>query len=74
MIDRPEFQIKPWVSLVKDLEKGNSIKNWTARQPFAYWKGNIYNSDGRLKLADCSSIKDWNAQIVHQVIPSSVFL
>jgi len=67
---RPELNIKPWGQMVMHMRKGNSMKNWTARKPLAYWKGNLRTGE-RKKLAKCGSIKDWNAEIIHLVINSS---
>lgn len=61
----PDINIKPWVPLVKDLEDGNKMKNWTSREPFAFWKGNLYTGT-RKNLEHCNSIEYWNAQIIHQ--------
>ncbi|KAL2892244.1 KDEL motif-containing protein 2, partial [Bienertia sinuspersici] len=61
----PEINIKPWVPLEKDLKDGNTIKNWSSREPYAFWKGNIHTG-ARHKLGQCNSVKDWNARIVNQ--------
>lgn len=61
----PDINIKPWVPLVKDLEDGNKMKNWTSREPFAFWKGNLYTGT-RKNLEHCNSTEYWNAQIIHQ--------
>ncbi|KNA13885.1 hypothetical protein SOVF_112590 [Spinacia oleracea] len=61
----PEVNVKPWVPLEKDLEEGNMMKNWTSREPYAFWKGNLHNGP-RPKLGECNSIQDWNAQIIDQ--------
>ncbi|GMH22477.1 hypothetical protein Nepgr_024320 [Nepenthes gracilis] len=61
----PETNIKPWVPLMKDIEKGNRKINWTNREPYAYWKGSLFMGT-RGKLKNCNSTKDWNAAIYHQ--------
>ncbi|CAO2835105.1 unnamed protein product [Amaranthus hypochondriacus] len=61
----PEVNVKPWVPLEKDLAEGNAMKNWTSREPFAFWKGNLRNGP-RPKLAKCNSVNKWNAQIIDQ--------
>ncbi|GAB2290994.1 hypothetical protein Dimus_025248 [Dionaea muscipula] len=61
----PEINIKPWVPLMKDMEEGNQRINWTNREPYAFWKGNLHTGP-RVKLGRCNSIKDWNAQILQQ--------
>ncbi|KMT20629.1 hypothetical protein BVRB_1g006070 [Beta vulgaris subsp. vulgaris] len=61
----PEINIKPWVPLEKDFKDGNTMKNWTSRKPYAFWKGNLHTG-ARLKLEKCNSVNDWNAQIVNQ--------
>ncbi|XP_074279880.1 uncharacterized protein LOC141605123 [Silene latifolia] len=61
----PEINIKPWVPLVKDLKKGNAMKKWTAREPFAYWKGNLHTG-ARMKLEKCDSVEKWGTQIIQQ--------
>ncbi|KAJ8450211.1 hypothetical protein Cgig2_033405 [Carnegiea gigantea] len=60
--------VQPWPQLANDLKEGSSLKNWTTRKPFAFWKGNVHNGINRNKLVDCASAKDWNAEIVHQNI------
>ncbi|XP_010672155.2 uncharacterized protein LOC104888778 [Beta vulgaris subsp. vulgaris] len=61
----PEVNVKPWVPLEKDLKEGNALKNWTSREPYAFWKGNLRNGP-RPKLGKCNSINKWNAQIIDQ--------
>lgn len=61
----PEVNVKPWVPLIKDLEAGNMMMNWTSRKPFAFWKGNLLTG-ARHKYAKCASIQRWNAEIVNQ--------
>ncbi|KAL9228929.1 hypothetical protein vseg_004456 [Gypsophila vaccaria] len=67
----PQLSIKPWVPLVKDLKDGNAMKNWTSREPFAFWKGNTFTGLRR-QLAQCNSIQEWGAQIVEQDWPKEV--
>lgn len=66
---RPEINIKPWVSLLKDLKEGNQRKKWIDREPYAYWKGNSFVSMPRYKLLKCnvSYGYDWNARVYMQV-------
>ncbi|KAH9604102.1 hypothetical protein KSS87_010442 [Heliosperma pusillum] len=61
----PELSIKPWVPLVKDLEDGNKIKEWNAREHFSFWKGNL-KTGARKRLAQCNSIEEWGAQLIDQ--------
>ncbi|CAO2835104.1 unnamed protein product [Amaranthus hypochondriacus] len=61
----PEVNIKPWVPLEKDIEEGNKIKNWSSREPFAFWKGNLYTG-ARHNLGKCNSKNEWNAEIINQ--------
>ncbi|KNA13886.1 hypothetical protein SOVF_112600 [Spinacia oleracea] len=61
----PDINIKPWVPLKKDFEDGNAIKNWTSRQPYAFWKGNLHTG-ARLQLGQCNSVNNSNARIVNQ--------
>ncbi|GMH17250.1 hypothetical protein Nepgr_019091 [Nepenthes gracilis] len=58
----PEVNIKPWELLMKDIEEGNRKTNWTDREAFAFWRGNLYTGP-RAKLGECNSTKDWNAVI-----------
>ncbi|XP_074263301.1 uncharacterized protein LOC141586078 [Silene latifolia] len=60
-----ELSIKPWVPLVKDLEDGNKIKEFNAREHFAFWKGNLHTG-ARKRLAQCNSIEEWGAQLIQQ--------
>lgn len=64
----PEINIKPWVSLKKELAEGNKRIKWTKRKPYAYWKGNIYTGEGRQDLFKCNprGHQDWNARIYDQ--------
>ncbi|PON51699.1 Lipopolysaccharide-modifying protein, partial [Parasponia andersonii] len=64
----PEIDIKPWVSLLNDLKKGNKKKKWVKREPYAYWKGNPYVSPNRQDLFKCmaSQNHDWNARLYAQ--------
>ncbi|XAR63082.1 Protein xylosyltransferase [Bertholletia excelsa] len=63
----PEINIPPWNLLKKELEEGNRRINWTEREPYAYWKGNIHVSGIRKDLMRCNSNEreDWNARIYH---------
>ncbi|KAL9252286.1 O-glucosyltransferase rumi-like protein [Drosera capensis] len=58
----PEVNIKPWVPLMKDIEEENMRANWTNKEPYAFWKGNLYTG-ARQELGKCNSINDWNAAI-----------
>ncbi|KAK1399534.1 O-glucosyltransferase rumi-like [Heracleum sosnowskyi] len=61
----PEINIKPWGSLLKDLEKGNTKTSWIDRNPYAYWKGNPVVAKSRMDLLKCnvSDKQDWNALV-----------
>ena len=62
---RPEINIKPWGSLLKDLEKGNTKTSWVDREPYAYWKGNPVVAKSRMDLLRCNVTdkQDWNARV-----------
>ncbi|GAB2271694.1 hypothetical protein Dimus_006523 [Dionaea muscipula] len=60
----PEVNIKPWIPLMKDLEENDKTK-WASKEPFAYWKGNLFTGE-RHKLGKCNSVKEWNAAIYSQ--------
>ncbi|XP_062075016.1 uncharacterized protein LOC133779027 [Humulus lupulus] len=64
----PEINIKPWVSLLKELEKANKKTEWVNREPYAYWKGNPYVAVSRQDLLKCnvSDKQDWNARVYVQ--------
>lgn len=66
---RPEVNVKPWVSLKKELEEGNNMTAWIEREPYAYWKGNTRTGIGRRDLFKCNPWHphDWYARIFHQV-------
>ena len=66
---RPEIDIKPWVPLLEDLKKGNKVKKWVKREPYAYWKGNEWVAPTRQDLFKCkrSDKHDWNARLYGQV-------
>lgn len=66
---RPEINIKPWESLLKDLKEGNKRSRWMEREPYAYWKGNPAVAATRLDLLKCnvSDKQDWNARVYTQV-------
>lgn len=66
---RPEINIKPWVTLVKELDEGNKRIAWKDRDPHAYWKGNYRVARTRQDLMKCNvrKHKDWNAWIYPQV-------
>ncbi|KAH7528693.1 hypothetical protein FEM48_Zijuj05G0099200 [Ziziphus jujuba var. spinosa] len=57
----PEINIKPWVSLLKDLEEGNKRMRWVDREPYAYWKGNPGYAQVRRDLMKCNPTdkQDW---------------
>ncbi|GAB4861793.1 hypothetical protein Ancab_037050 [Ancistrocladus abbreviatus] len=61
----PEINIKPWEPLMQDLEEVNRRMNWTDREPYAYWKGNLHMG-WRICLLRCNSTEEWNAQIYPQ--------
>lgn len=62
---RAEVNIKPWRTLIKELEEGNRRVKWRDREPYAYWKGNPWVSDSRSDLMRCNVSKhhDWNARL-----------
>lgn len=64
----PEVNVKPWVSLKKELEEGNNMTAWIEREPYAYWKGNTRTGIGRRDLFKCNPWHphDWYARIFHQ--------
>ncbi|KAH7528691.1 hypothetical protein FEM48_Zijuj05G0098900 [Ziziphus jujuba var. spinosa] len=64
----PEIKIKPWEPLMKDLLKGNKLRRWVKREPYAYWKGNPYVAQTRRDLLKCnvSEKQDWNARLYIQ--------
>ncbi|XP_017240772.1 uncharacterized protein LOC108213484 [Daucus carota subsp. sativus] len=64
----PEINIKPWDSLLKDLDEANSRTSWMDRDPYAYWKGNPLVSLSRIDLLKCnvSDKQDWNARVYLQ--------
>ncbi|KAL5718504.1 hypothetical protein ACHQM5_011400 [Ranunculus cassubicifolius] len=64
----PEVNIKPWESLLKEVNKGNKKVKWVNRVPYAYWKGNPYVADIRGDLMKCNSSgkQDWNARLYAQ--------
>lgn len=66
---RPEINIKPWESLLKDLKEGNERVKWMNRKPYAYWKGNPAVAATRQDLLKCnvSERQDWNARLYAQV-------
>lgn len=64
----PEINIKPWGSLLKDLNEGNTRSKWIDREPYAYWKGNPVVAETRMDLLKCnvSEKQDWNARVYAQ--------
>lgn len=60
-----ELNIKPWVSLKRELGSGNKKVKWKKRKPQAYWKGNSWVSENRANLMKCnvSNKHDWNARL-----------
>ncbi|CAL9065968.1 unnamed protein product [Musa banksii] len=60
-----EVNIKPWRTVIKELEEGNRRVKWRDREPYAYWKGNPWVSDSRSDLMRCNVSKhhDWNARL-----------
>ncbi|KAI3728788.1 hypothetical protein L6452_17431 [Arctium lappa] len=69
----PEINLRPWGSLLKDLEEGNRRTRWINREPYAYWKGNPVVAETRMDLlkSNVSEKEDWNARVFAQFI--SVF-
>ncbi|KAL5718501.1 hypothetical protein ACHQM5_011398 [Ranunculus cassubicifolius] len=64
----PEVNIKPWESLLKELNEGNKKVKWVDREPYAYWKGYPVGVQGRRELMKCnvSDKQDWNARVYTQ--------
>ncbi|KAF0893706.1 hypothetical protein E2562_029386 [Oryza meyeriana var. granulata] len=64
----PEINIKPWEALRGEIAEGNAAVNWTARTPYAYWKGNPTVGADRRNLLRCnaSGKRDWNARLYAQ--------
>ncbi|CAH1430278.1 unnamed protein product [Lactuca virosa] len=64
----PEINIKPWGSLLKELNEGNTRSKWIDREPYAYWKGNPIVAETRMDLLKCnvSEKQDWNARVYAQ--------
>lgn len=64
----PEIDLRPWGSLLKDLEEGNRRTKWVDREPYAYWKGNPIVAETRMDLLKCnvSDQQDWNARVYAQ--------
>ncbi|XP_076911640.1 uncharacterized protein LOC143569668 [Bidens hawaiensis] len=64
----PEINIKPWGSLLKELEEGNRRSKWIDREPYAYWKGNPVVAETRMDLLKCnvSETQDWNVRVYAQ--------
>lgn len=73
---RPEINIKPWGSLLKELQEGNRRKTWMEREPYAYWKGNPIVAETRMDLLKCnvSDKQDWNARVYAQVHHTHIFV
>ena len=69
-LPRPEIDLRPWGSLLKDLEEGNRRTKWVDREPYAYWKGNPVVADTLMDLLKCnvSDQQDWNARVYAQVL------
>ncbi|CAK9158952.1 unnamed protein product [Ilex paraguariensis] len=61
----PEINIKPWESLIEELEEGNNRTKWVEREPYAYWKGNSRLSKTRRDLMKCNLTdkQDSNARL-----------
>ncbi|XP_074282587.1 uncharacterized protein LOC141607126 isoform X2 [Silene latifolia] len=57
-----ETYIRPWNSVIDELKDANNKIKWVEREPYAFWKGNLFNGH-RNDLAKCNSSEDWNAQI-----------
>ncbi|XP_042510434.1 O-glucosyltransferase rumi homolog [Macadamia integrifolia] len=64
----PEVNVKPWGPLSKQLREANKKVKWSAREPYAHWKGNPYTSQNRQDLMKCnpSHNQEWNARIYAQ--------
>ncbi|ONK64072.1 uncharacterized protein A4U43_C07F21800 [Asparagus officinalis] len=64
----PEINIKPWVTLSKEIKEGNKKIKWKDRDHHAYWKGNPGVARTRQDLMKCNANKnkDWNARLYAQ--------
>ncbi|KAM2975870.1 hypothetical protein FF1_001982 [Malus domestica] len=63
-----EINIRPWETLLKNLEEGNKRSKWLDREPYAYWKGNPTIAEHRQELMTCnvSDQYDWYARLYAQ--------
>ncbi|KAK4268783.1 hypothetical protein QN277_022024 [Acacia crassicarpa] len=50
-----ELKIRPWETLLMDMEEGNKKMKWEDRIPYAFWKGNPTTSGVRNKLIQCNA-------------------
>ncbi|XP_038708789.1 O-glucosyltransferase rumi homolog [Tripterygium wilfordii] len=62
-----ETNVRPWESLLKDIEQGSKKIKWEDRVPYAFWKGNA-RVGGRVDLMKCnvSEKYDWNGRFYQQ--------
>ncbi|CAI9094422.1 OLC1v1030161C1 [Oldenlandia corymbosa var. corymbosa] len=64
-----EINLRPWRSMLKEIKEGNRKRNWTDREPYAYWKGNPRTGAWRRDLMRCNPnhTVDWNARLFIQI-------
>ncbi|EFJ09346.1 hypothetical protein SELMODRAFT_44697, partial [Selaginella moellendorffii] len=53
----PEVNIRPWEEESQEIFQGSQGVEWSNRQPFAFWKGNLRMGKLRTLLARCNSTK-----------------
>ncbi|CAN1237092.1 Protein O-glucosyltransferase 1, partial [Linum grandiflorum] len=64
-----ETNIKPWKSVVRDINEKSKKSKWEDRVPSAYWKGNPNVSAGRFDLMTCNisnGHQDWHTHLYRQ--------
>ncbi|XVF22577.1 hypothetical protein REPUB_Repub12eG0183400 [Reevesia pubescens] len=63
-----ETNIRPWRSVLKDIEKGNQRTQWKDRVPYAYWRGNPSVAPTRKDLMKCNVTdkNNWNTLLYIQ--------
>lgn len=69
LFKRPETNIKPWASLLKEMKEANEEMKWIDREPYAFWRGNPHMGGNRFDLLKCNVTNEheWNARIYTQV-------
>ncbi|KAJ1408589.1 Lipopolysaccharide-modifying protein [Sesbania bispinosa] len=60
-----EVGIRPWETMLQNIQEGNKKIKWKDRIPYAFWKGNTRVSLNRFELRACNASDqyDWNARI-----------